>query len=945
MENLQKKRLEELKTMPLDLSSSNLSIGNLPLMRAWICSDDSDSQLKATNFLRRLLSIENPPINAVVQSSVVPRLVMFLSRDSFPELQFEAAWVLTNIASGTSENTKTIVESGAIPIFIQLLSSPSEDVREQAVWALGNIAGDSPKCRDLVLSYNAMMPLLSQFNEHTNLSMMRNATWTLSNLCRGKPQPSFEQRLVQSTDEEILADACWALSYVSDNLNEKIQAVIDLGVIPRLIELLSHSSQSVPYPALRTIGNIVMGDDDQTQTVLDHQVLPRLLNLLINTYKKSIKKETCLIISNITARNSNQLQAVIEAGIIQSLVWMLQTAEFEVKKEAAWAISNATSSGTHDQIKFLVSQGCIKPLCDLLTCQDRRIITICLQALENILVVGEAEKNLGHTGGDNLYAIMVYEEKGLEKIEILQHHDNNEICQKAAKILETFWAEDDDKEGNDENFGFVLRRSNLARIGAVALGPYSRVEKEMEEKRLEDLETMPPNGGDLSLTILAKNLLKGSWIWSDDSDSQLKATNFLRRLLSIEKNPPIDVVVQSGIVVPRMVKFLSRDDFPELQFEATWVLTNIASGTSEHTKVIAESGAIPIFIQLLSSASENVREQAVWALGNIAGDSQKCRDFVLNYNAMMPLLSQINEHTKPSMLRNATWTLSNLCSGKPKPSFEKTKPALPVLERLVQSTDEEVLTDACRALSYLSHNISNDEIQAVIDAGVIPRLIQLLSHSSSSVLIPALRTIRNIVSGDDDQTQTVLEHQVLPRLLNLLTNTYKKRIKKEACLIISNITARNSNQIQAVIDAGIIPSLVSILQTAEFEVKKQAAWGISNATSSGTHDQIKFMVSQGCIKPICDLLTCPDQRIITVCLQALENILVVGESEKNLGHTGDNNLCASMIDEAQGLEKIEILQRHDNNEINQKAAKILETFWAEDYDKEGNDGNFGFVLV
>ena len=82
---------------------------------------------------------------------------------SFP--QFEATWCLTNVCSGDAVQTRCVVDAGVVPFLVRLLSSPSQLVREQAVWALGNIAGNGPEERDILLQVSAPGKLGPQSDE------------------------------------------------------------------------------------------------------------------------------------------------------------------------------------------------------------------------------------------------------------------------------------------------------------------------------------------------------------------------------------------------------------------------------------------------------------------------------------------------------------------------------------------------------------------------------------------------------------------------------------------------------------------------------------------------------------------------------------------------------------------------------------------------------------
>ena len=62
------------------------------------------------------------------------------------------------------------------------------------------------------------------------------------------------------------------------------------------------------------------------------------------------------------------------------------------------------------------------------------------------------------------------------------------------------------------------------------------------------------------------------------------------------------------------------------------------------------------------------------------------------------------------------------------------------------------------------------------------------------MLVPALRTVGNIVTGDDMQTQMIINSGALGCLLHLLTSTQKKSIKKVIpCLLTNSVMSCKSD--------------------------------------------------------------------------------------------------------------------------------------------------------
>ncbi|KAJ3445726.1 importin subunit alpha [Anaeramoeba flamelloides] len=152
------------------------------------------------------------------------------------------------------------------------------------------------------------------------------------------------------------------------------------------------------------------------------------------------------------------------------------------------------------------------------------------------------------------------------------------------------------------------RRSNLLH----QLSNDKRQEQLKKKRAINDSQTEQKqttnNNNQLYIPTIEElpELIKG--IKSTNIDKVETSIRGIRAMISVEDNPPIDEIIETGIL-EIVVEFLDNWDNEYIQFEAEWIITNTCSGTHEQAQYCVDLDIIPKFVSLLSSKNEEVLEQ------------------------------------------------------------------------------------------------------------------------------------------------------------------------------------------------------------------------------------------------------------------------------------------------------------------------------------------------
>lgn len=398
-------------------------------------------------------------IQEIIDQNAVPKIMEMAMNDNERHLQLEATWCLANLASGSSEQTNSLIQKNVIDVFIRLANSEFCQIAEQAIWGLGNISGDCLEFRNLVLKSKVPEVLLTIYKRfEDNTTIITHITWVLSNLCRLRGEKeSFSPTLkviletlintfVTQSHPDMLEDCLMGFCKYAKNKYIPIFCRQDFLIKLRhyyaslLVDWQGNLAKLSAVHAI--VGGVTSSEDVYTDMMIKVGFLTDIARAT-NMHNETLLREICWVCSNVAIGTDSQTTAFLsEPGLIDKIFEFAYSPEEELSKEAVWTICNLTKSRLIENINLLFTKGLLDLFKKYLSSDtDNKRIILILEAIIQLIQFFAA-----HTpeGSQNTFVHKMIETGIAEQIEQLQQHPADIVYLKALHILENYFEIDDE---------------------------------------------------------------------------------------------------------------------------------------------------------------------------------------------------------------------------------------------------------------------------------------------------------------------------------------------------------------------------------------------------------------------------------------------------------------------------------------------------------------------
>lgn len=263
---------------------------------------------------------------------------------------------------------------------------------------------------------------------------------------------------------------------------------------------------------------------------------------------------------------------------------------------------------------------------------------------------------------------------------------------------------------------------------------------------------------------------------------------------------------------------------PEVQKQVAYELRLLAKCGMDNRACIAEAGAIPLLVPLLSSEDPKTQENAVTALLNLSIYENNKAVIVEAADSLDSIIHVLKSGRSVEAKENAAATLFSLSAVSDyKKLIGEMPDAIPALVELLRDGTPRGKRDAVSALFNLSINKIN--AARVVEVGAVPLLVKHLKDDDGERpgLTDDTLAVLAVLAGQRPGLAAVSQTPAIPVLVGLLRSGSPKG-KENAVAVLLSLCRHGSGTVLNTVTTvpSLVPSLYILLTTGTTRAKRKA---------------------------------------------------------------------------------------------------------------------------